>query len=247
MTTESPAAWAPAKPPRPSRAGWIVYWTVFGLLAAAMIGCLAGFFVTFRGFTESGGAMQNTLPVGDRVWTQRGQDVRRGDIITYSVPANGGRIPSGTYLKRVIGLPGDHVACCDAAGNVTVNGKALHEQAYLYPGGKPSAFGFSVTLKPGQLWVMGDDRKISYDSRGYGPVPAADVTGRVFRAGSTRITTPATFVADGLAPPDQRQATPLVLAGIAVAAFVLLILYSGVGVAYWAYRRRARRDALAAG
>lgn len=235
------------KPPRPSRAGWIVYWTVFGLIAVAMIGCAAGFFVTFKGYTGGSGSMQNTIRAGDQVWTQRGQDVRRGDIVTYTIPAGGyGRIPDGTYLKRVIGLPGDHVACCDANGDVTVNGKALHEQAYLYPGGKPSEIPFSVTLGPGQLWVMGDDRKISYDSRGYGPVPAADVTGRVFMVGNAQTTTPRTFTADGLAPPDHRQPVPVELLGAAASLFLLLLLYAGVGFAYWAYRRRERRDAAAA-
>jgi signal peptidase I len=69
------------------------------------------------------------------------------------------------YIKRVIGLPGDHVACCNAHGQVTVNGVALSERSYLFPGNQPSEFPFSVTVPAGQLWVMGDHRIDSADSR----------------------------------------------------------------------------------
>jgi signal peptidase I len=90
------------------------------------------------------------------------------------------------FIKRVIGLPGDHVACCNAQGLVTVNGVALHESSYLYPGAAPSAIRFSITVPPGRLWVMGDNRQISDDSRmrqydpGHGTVPENMVIGRAF-------------------------------------------------------------------
>jgi signal peptidase I len=90
------------------------------------------------------------------------------------------------YIKRVIGVPGDHVACCNAQGDVTVNGVALHERSYLYPGNAPSAMHFSITVPPGRLWVMGDHRAISYDSRGHmddpggGTIPENMVVGRAF-------------------------------------------------------------------
>jgi signal peptidase I len=69
------------------------------------------------------------------------------------------------YIKRVIGLPGDHVACCNSKDEITVNGVALSEKSYLYPGNQPSQFGFKVTVPAGQLWVMGDHRIDSADSR----------------------------------------------------------------------------------
>jgi signal peptidase I len=90
------------------------------------------------------------------------------------------------YIKRVIGLPGDHVACC-TRGWVTVNGVPLDEKSYLFPGALPSALTFSVTVPPGRLFVMGDNRAISDDSRGHmtsapenGTIPANQVVGRAF-------------------------------------------------------------------
>ena len=77
-----------------------------------------------------------------------------------------GTAPGQTdYIKRVIGIPGDHVVCCNAQGNITVNGVPLHESSYLIPGAKPSQGRFSIVVPPGRLWVMGDNRPQSADSR----------------------------------------------------------------------------------
>jgi signal peptidase I len=101
------------------------------------------------------------------------------------------------YIKRVIGLPGDHVACCNAQGQMTVNGIALHEKSYVIRGAVPSQYHFSVVVPPGRLWVMGDNRPYSADSRlhmcGYpdpetqcepydrdGTIPEDKVIGRAF-------------------------------------------------------------------
>ena len=90
------------------------------------------------------------------------------------------------YIKRVIGVPGDDVACCNAQGLVTVNGVPLHESSYLYPGAAPSQIHFNKVVPAGRLWVMGDNRIVSDDSRlrqsdpGDGTIPISQVVGRAF-------------------------------------------------------------------
>ncbi|TWE19737.1 signal peptidase I [Kitasatospora atroaurantiaca] len=88
-------------------------------------------------------------------------------------------------IKRVIGVPGDTVECCDAQGRLHVNGTALDEP-YLAPGNAPSKQPFKVTVPAGRLWVMGDHREVSADSRyhmgnpGGGTIPMENVVGRAF-------------------------------------------------------------------
>ena len=96
------------------------------------------------------------------------------------------------YIKRVIGVPGDRVACCTAQGLVTINGVALHEKSYLYPGNTPGEAPagepghFRLKVPAGRLWVLGDHRGISDDSRGHevdpgnGTIPESAVIGRAF-------------------------------------------------------------------
>jgi signal peptidase I len=89
------------------------------------------------------------------------------------------------FVKRVVGLPGDRVACCDEQGRMTVNGTAVTED-YLPPKVRPSDVTFDVTVPADRLWVMGDNRSNSADSRahlgdpGGGMVRLSDVVGRVW-------------------------------------------------------------------
>jgi signal peptidase I len=157
------------------------------------------------------GSMEPTLRVGERVLvspaaaTLRG--MRRGDVVVFdgsgvfdprpappsSTLARAGRavaaavgVPVGSrdYVKRVIGLPGDRVACCDDVGRVMVNGRPLDEP-YVHPGDAASLDRFSVFVPAGRLWVMGDHRSASADSRahlgdpGGGTVPTGRVVGLV--------------------------------------------------------------------
>jgi signal peptidase I len=144
-------------------------------------------------FSIPSGSMENSLMVGDRILVDRVSyhfhDVRRGDVVVFDGTDTFGRLGNGKgetdYVKRVIGLPGDHVVCCDSHLRITVNGAALHEQRYLHPGDDPSDQRFDITVPPDRLWLMGDHRSDSLDSRahlgdpGGGTVPVDKVVGRV--------------------------------------------------------------------
>jgi signal peptidase I len=172
-----------------------------------------------------------------------------------------GTAPGQTdYIKRVIGVPGDRVACCNAAGDVTVNGHALHEKSYLFPGAAPSEIRFSDVVPKGRLWVMGDNRLVSDDSRlhrddpGSGTIPENKVIGRAFMivwppSRWTFLQVPSTFeqkgVTDtaattgisGISTTTVAGAPFLPLAGGVVAALPLTYLQRRVRLR----RRRARR------
>jgi len=86
--------------------------------------------------------------------------------LLHSIAGLFGTSPGQTdYIKRVIGVPGDHVVCCDYKGRIMVNGVPLTEKSYVFPGAKPSEDPFDVVVPPGRLWVMGDNREESADSR----------------------------------------------------------------------------------
>ncbi|MEZ0076812.1 signal peptidase I [Planotetraspora sp. GP83] len=130
-------------------------------------------------------SMENTLLINDRVVVNklayRFGDVKRGDIVVFK-----GWTGEDT-IKRVIGVGGDVVKCCDAKRRITVNGTPLDEEGkYLYPGAYPSGRPFEVKVPAGRLWLMGDHRNNSQDSRyfmedgHYGTVSEDDVIGRAF-------------------------------------------------------------------
>jgi signal peptidase I len=240
------AAWAPPGKPR-RRAGRVIFWLLVTLSAALVVAGIGLAAKTMHQYYEppQGMGMSNTVQPGDRVFVALGTNVRRGDIVVASMPASA-HGAGGLVVKRVIGLPGDHVACCDGQGRVTVNGKAIDE-TYLDPAGPPSRFSFSITLGAGQTWMMGDNRNVSYDSRGFGPVPQSATTGRVVAVirslRATTVRTPQTFVADGLAPPDKRL-SPLVLVSVLITAgIVALVVLAIIGIIRFAIRRsRGRRN-----
>jgi len=164
------------------------------------------------------GSMENTLLKGDRIVAVEAAGYHRGDIVVFKDP--GGWLPesgakqigpvrhvletlrllpmSGTehLVKRLIGLPGDHVQCCDSLGQVMVNGHSLDERAYLYSAdglttNYPSRIPFDVWVPAGRVFVMGDHRDESADSRYHlcdtstsppglvGFVPVEDIVGPV--------------------------------------------------------------------
>lgn len=141
------------------------------------------------------GSMENTIMPGDRVITThlspRPIALRRGDIIVFKDPANwlaneGATHNSDRLIKRLIGLPGDTVECAGGGAPIVINGVPIDESAYLKPGVEPSRSAFSVTVPAGRLFVLGDNRANSADSRAHtndgaqGLVPVDDVEGVAF-------------------------------------------------------------------
>jgi signal peptidase I len=162
------------------------FWVIVVLLvvsgATAGIGLVAAR-VTGGLVTIPSSSMADTLVPGDEVLEDRTSDVRRGDVVVFADDAWAGGAGSALFVRRVMGIGGDRVVCCDARWRVTVNGKALDE-SYLYHGEKPSDMTFSVTVPLGRLWVMGDHRSIAVDSRvheevDYGTVASHQVAGRL--------------------------------------------------------------------
>jgi signal peptidase I len=245
VTRQDTATWAPPAERPERQAGRIVFWVLVGLVFAALATSVAIPVVTIQPYVEQSTSMQNTLAPGDRLFALPGGSVRRGDVIIFREPA---RVSNSRALvvKRVIGLPGDHVACCDSRGRITVDGRALDE-TYLYPGDPPSRIRFSATVGKGQVWVMGDHRNISVDSRKWGAIPASSIVGRVlFVAHGSSIAalrTPQAFVADGLAPRDTRLDFYLRLALLAAASIAVLLVLAIVGITRFVIRRRRGRRA----
>jgi signal peptidase I len=236
--------WVPPRQPPQRRVGRIVFWVLFGLAAVLLVTSIAIPIVTIRRYQVPSASMEKTVTPGEDIFAASGSAMRRGDVVLLRLPAVTGT--DGLFLKRVIGLPGDHVACC-SGGHVTVDGKPLDE-SYLYPGDPPSRTRFSVTLGRGQIWVMGDHRRLSIDSQIWGPVPASGVVGRtvlVERGLSfTALRTPRTFITDGLAPADTRFDVYLVLALLATGSALALLVLAITGIARFTIRERRSRRAL---
>jgi signal peptidase I len=127
------------------------------------------------------------LPAGHPAGHPEGTGSEQGSALRSALDAVASKLSirsnGNDYVKRVVGLPGDHVMCCDGNGLLTVNDVAVKEP-YLYPGDKPSDLTFDVTVPAERIWVMGDHRSDSADSRahlgdpGGGMVPLDDVIGR---------------------------------------------------------------------
>ena len=245
MTRHDTATWAPPIKRPERQIGRIVFWVLVGLTFAALATSVAIPVVTVQLYVEQSTSMQNTLAPGERLFAVPGGSLRRGDVIIFREPTQVSKTQA-LVVKRVIGLPGDHVACCDSRGRITVDGRALDE-TYLYPGDPPSRIRFSATVRKGQVWVMGDHRNISLDSRKWGAIPASGIVGRVlFVAHGSSIAalrTPQAFVADSLAPRDTRLDLYLRLALVAVASAAALLVLAFVGITRFVIRRRRARRA----
>jgi signal peptidase I len=186
-------------------------------VVAVLVSFLVKTFVV-RSFYIPSGSMENTLQINDRIIVNELEPkvfpLQRGDVVVFKDP--GGWLPPAApsagnpvsnavsavldfvglgasdsdqhLVKRLIGLPGDKISCCNALGQMMVNGVPLKEPYVLLPAGTQAVSGkdFSVTVPAGSVWVMGDNRYNSADSRyhmsdpGNGFVPLSDVVGRAF-------------------------------------------------------------------
>lgn len=188
------------------------------VLIAVLVSFLVKTFLV-RSFYIPSGSMEDTLHINDRILvdeiTPRFSGYDHGDIVVFRDP--GGWLPPSTaparppaveaiewvlslvglsapdsddhLVKRVIGLPGDHVVCCNNLGQITINDVPIDETDYIkLPSGESAASGdpFDVVVPEGSLWVLGDNRYRSKDSRynqdqpGDGFVPIDNVVGRAF-------------------------------------------------------------------
>jgi signal peptidase I len=202
---------APDRSPVRAHRQHLPFWQEMALLLgiALVLAILIKAFL-MQAFYIPSASMNDTLVENDRILVQKvsywgGGGPERGDVVVFSDPGGWldpadsatpgnpvsrvletfGLYPTGGHLvKRVIGVGGDTVRCCDRQGRVTVNGDPLDEQSYLAPGQQPSLIRFKTKVQPGHLWVMGDNRAESADSRahmggpGGGFVPVENVVGR---------------------------------------------------------------------
>jgi signal peptidase I len=189
----------PAEARRPRRLS-LVKETVLLLGIALLLAVLVKHFFV-QAFYIPSPSMEPQFVKNDRILVQKVSYWRggpeRGDIVVFEDPSHwlpgdeaapGNRLarllgdiglyPTGGHLvKRVIGIGGDRVVCCDDTGHLTVNGKALNESSYLPKGTKPSLERFDTIVPKDHLWVMGDNRGDSWDSRGHMGSPGGGFVG----------------------------------------------------------------------
>lgn len=152
-------------------------------------------FFLFGMYVIPSGSMENTIMPNDRVITTKLSPnpiaLQRGDIVVFKDPAHWLANEQSTFssdhlIKRLIGLPGDVIECAGNGAPITINGVAIDESSYIKPGTEPSAFPFKATVTAGHIFVMGDNRSNSADSRyhtndgDHGLVPIEDVVGVAF-------------------------------------------------------------------
>lgn len=197
---------------KPSFGSSVLFWikdTLIVLFFGILFSLIVKTFLLQTFFIPSG-SMEKTLQIQDRIvvsmLSPQPFGLNRGDVVVFDdsknwlppmtdAQANPGVVKKAlsfigvmpdatkrTLVKRVIGLPGDHVSCCDAQGRVSVNGKVLNE-TYINPAENPVSVKFDVVVPEGKIWVMGDNRNYSGDSRAHmdvdgGFVDISDVEGK---------------------------------------------------------------------
>lgn len=191
---------------------------ILGILATAMVLSLLIKAFIIRSFYIPSGSMETTLLINDRIVVNELVPnivpLERGDVVVFRDP--GGwlgpiatkQIPWYTQVsdfvlsafgvtapdsdvhlvKRVIGIPGDHVKCCTAKGKLTINGVAITEP-YVIKDATPSDITFNVTVPRDSYWVMGDNRNNSEDSRYHLDLPSKGFVAKQYVVGRAFLVT----------------------------------------------------------
>ena len=205
--SEAPGRPGPSSGTTSRRGSALIELVVLVVLSLAVVAGVKQFVV--QAFYVPSSSMEPTLDIEDRILVQKwsGAPYARGEVVVFEdpggwLPGDDARVPSnpvtrgleivglypttGHLVKRIIGIGGDRVACCDLVGRMTINGDPLDEP-YLASREPPSRLRFDVVVPDGKLWLMGDNRSASADSRvhlgdpGGGMVPESYVVGRVWR------------------------------------------------------------------
>ncbi|MET9904533.1 signal peptidase I [Streptomyces sp. NPDC006446] len=165
-------------------------WLPGGRITLTVLACLVFLLLVSRfvmqPFEIPSGSMESGLRIGDRVLVNKlayrfGSEPQRGDVVVFD---GTGYFGNADYVKRVVGVGGDHVVCCDKEGRLEVNGRSVDESTFLHRGDSPSDAPFDIVVPEGSLFLLGDHRSRSRDSRdhlgspGGGMVPVGDVIGR---------------------------------------------------------------------
>ncbi|MGN9792201.1 signal peptidase I [Streptomyces sp. OZ13] len=202
-------------------------WVLVPLGLVLMLGGIGYTWTNYEGATVMSEAMSPTYRPGERLLIERTDagEIRRGDVVLVDVPD---RYQGRPVLQRVIGAAGDHVVCCDG-GRITVNGKPVDEPYVMRGEVNAGAAEYDVTVPDGRLFLLGDHRGNSNDSRFFlgeqsGSVAASGVHGRV----------------------QSDSTAPVAFAALGMLGVVMALVGTGLGIGGYVAGRRTRRPVEAA-